>query len=157
MIGGVTRRGSSPVFVGRARRARQLDGRFGRASAGQPSLVLVAGEAGVGKSRLIAEFSRGREAPARGDRGGCLDLGEGGLPYAPFVEALRGSPGASIPRTREAVFGPAADALGPLIPDLTEAAGRRRMTIADAAGDWRACSTLSSPSSVGRRATSRSS
>ena len=47
-----------------------------------------AGEAGVGKTRLISEFasrSGGRSLVL----GGCIDLGEGGVPYAPIVEALR--------------------------------------------------------------------
>ena len=90
MIGCVTRRGSSPVFVGRASELARLDDAYHRADTGHPSMILVAGDAGVGKTRLVTEFaSRVTAAGARVITGGCLDLGEGGLPYAPFIEALR--------------------------------------------------------------------
>ena len=90
MIDGVTRRGSSPVFIGRRAELDRLEESFDRAALGLPSLVLLAGEAGVGKSRLVSEFSaRAEAAGAAVITGGCLDLGEGGLPYAPFVEAMR--------------------------------------------------------------------
>lgn len=91
MIGGVPRRVSSTVFVGRAAELDRLTAALGQASAGLPSLILVAGEAGVGKSRLIGEFiaqSTASGTPAL--VGACLDVGEGGLPFAPFSEALRG-------------------------------------------------------------------
>jgi len=43
---------------------------------GGPAAVLVGGEAGVGKTRLIGEFgAKAREAGARGVAGGCLELG----------------------------------------------------------------------------------
>jgi class 3 adenylate cyclase/tetratricopeptide (TPR) repeat protein len=57
------------------------------ASAGSRRLVLVAGEPGIGKTRLVTEF--GRSVHDRG--GGCLYgacADEIGLPYQPFVEAL---------------------------------------------------------------------
>ena len=53
-------------------------------------MVLVGGEAGVGKSRLVGEA--GAQARRHGARvlvGQCLDLEEGGLPYAPLVDMLR--------------------------------------------------------------------
>ena len=54
-------------------------------------IVLVGGEAGIGKTRLITEAC----AAAEQDGvlcavGGCVQLGEASLPYAPLVEALRG-------------------------------------------------------------------
>jgi class 3 adenylate cyclase len=57
------------------------------ATSGGRRLVLVAGEAGIGKTRLVTEFARSVH-----DRGGtplygaCAD--EVGLPYQPFAEAL---------------------------------------------------------------------
>jgi hypothetical protein len=53
--------------------------------------VLIAGEAGIGKSPLIAEF--GSRATGLGPSvltGGCVALVQGELAYAPLVEALRG-------------------------------------------------------------------
>ena len=45
---------SSPVFVGRADELGELVAAMAGARAGTPGLVLVGGEAGVGKSRLVA-------------------------------------------------------------------------------------------------------
>ena len=57
----VLNRVSSPTFVGRADELAALDGALGRAAAGVPAFTFVAGESGVGKSRLVAEL----EARAR--------------------------------------------------------------------------------------------
>lgn len=119
MIGGVTRRISSPVFVGRRAELDRLKDAFDRASDGRPSLVLIAGDAGVGKSRLLAEFSAHVEAVGgRTLSGGCLDLGEGSLPYAPFVEALRSLARELEPEARANAFGPVPAELANLVPDL---------------------------------------
>ncbi len=67
-----------------------LDAAFARARQGGPSAVLLGGEAGVGKSRLVGEF--GQAAAAAGARvltGGCLELGTDGLAFAPFTAVLR--------------------------------------------------------------------
>ncbi|WP_219520136.1 AAA family ATPase, partial [Nonomuraea ceibae] len=50
---------------------------------------LVAGEAGIGKSRLLAEFARTLGPEVRVVAGACAELGSDGLPYAPFVTVLR--------------------------------------------------------------------
>ncbi len=83
-------RASSPVLVGRDEQMAALDAAFASARQGGPSAVLLGGEAGVGKSRLVGEF--GRTATAAGARvltGGCLQLGTDGLPFAPFTTVLR--------------------------------------------------------------------
>src|SRR5690349_2411959 len=86
----VLHRVSSPTFVGRADELAALDGALGRAAAGVPAFTFVAGESGVGKSRLIAELeSRAARAGARVFVGHCLELGGGAIPYAPLVDALR--------------------------------------------------------------------
>ena len=80
----------SPTLVGRASELSALEDALDRAVRGTPVHQLVAGEAGVGKSRLVREASS--LAAARGFRvlsGGCADVGEGGVPYGPIVEALR--------------------------------------------------------------------
>ena len=119
MIDGVTRRGSSSIFVGRRAELDRLDEAFKQSALGVPSVSLIAGDAGVGKSRLVAELLARVEATgAWATVGGCLDLGEGGLPYAPFVEALRGLVRRIDRAANGAVLGPSADVLAALLPDL---------------------------------------
>jgi ATP/maltotriose-dependent transcriptional regulator MalT len=81
---------TSTRFVGRAAELAELSAALGASAAGTPSLALVAGESGVGKSRLASELTRtAREAGGRVLSGDCVELGEGELPYAPLVGALR--------------------------------------------------------------------
>jgi tetratricopeptide (TPR) repeat protein len=86
----MSRRISSPTFVGRAQELGRLEELLGLAGAGTPGSVLVAGEAGVGKTRLVKEFTtRAASAGARVLAGGCIAFAEGELAYGPLVEALR--------------------------------------------------------------------
>src|SRR5215217_6298224 len=78
---------ASPTFVGRIEELELLEAARGRAADGEPAVVLVGGEAGVGKTRLIAELtSRYVTDGARVLTGGCVPVGDGVLPYAPIVE-----------------------------------------------------------------------
>ena len=86
----VAPRTTSPVLVGRADQLAVLDAALGPSRHGGPSVVLIGGEAGVGKSRLMREFTaRARAAGARVLTGGCVELGTDGLPFAPFTAVLR--------------------------------------------------------------------
>jgi hypothetical protein len=119
MIGGVALRVSSPVLVGRAAEAAQLWAAFERARADSPAVVVVAGEAGVGKTRLVTELlGRVRAQGALALTGGCLDVGEGVVAYAPLVEALRSLSGAVDPAELERVLGGARAELARLVPEL---------------------------------------
>ncbi|MFE0735252.1 AAA family ATPase [Streptomyces sp. NPDC058855] len=90
MLGAVETRSVSPVFVGRAGELTALTEALARATAGEPQALLVAGEAGVGKTRLIEEFlGTARDRGAVVAVGGCVELGADGLPFAPFSTALR--------------------------------------------------------------------
>ena len=83
-------RAASPFLVGRDEQMAALDAAFDSVRQGGPTAVLLGGEAGVGKSRLVSEF--GQAATAAGARvltGGCLELGTDGLPFAPFTAVLR--------------------------------------------------------------------
>lgn len=79
----------SPLFVGRAAELGVLDGALAGVRTGAAATVLVGGEAGVGKTRLIREFAD-RAGEAMVLVGGCLELGTEGLPFAPFTAVLRG-------------------------------------------------------------------
>ncbi|MGV9890500.1 helix-turn-helix transcriptional regulator [Streptomyces sp. NPDC003395] len=79
---------TSPL-VGRDRELTRLLGALEHARAGEARAVLVAGDAGVGKTRLLDEVAE--RATGRGVRvltGHCVDLGDVGLPYLPFTEIL---------------------------------------------------------------------
>ncbi|HEV2374704.1 MAG TPA: AAA family ATPase, partial [Streptosporangiaceae bacterium] len=90
MLDIVSARMTSPVLVGREEQRAVLDAALDQARTGRPATVLVGGEAGVGKSRLVSEFAAAaRQAGARVLTGGCLDLGTDGLPFAPFAAMLR--------------------------------------------------------------------
>jgi DNA-binding CsgD family transcriptional regulator/tetratricopeptide (TPR) repeat protein len=81
---------ASPTFVGRIEELQVLEAARGRAADAEPAVVLVGGEAGVGKTRLITELTT--RCGAGGTRvlsGGCIPVGGDGLPYAPIVEMLR--------------------------------------------------------------------
>jgi DNA-binding CsgD family transcriptional regulator/tetratricopeptide (TPR) repeat protein len=80
----------SPVLAGREDELTVLLSAFDAAAAGRPASVLVGAEAGGGKSRLAAEFAARVRGRALVLTGGCVELTAGGLPYAPFVAALRG-------------------------------------------------------------------
>jgi class 3 adenylate cyclase len=84
------------VFANRHRELDRLDKAWTRARGGVRQLVLVAGEPGIGKTRLAAELSR--RAP---DHDGVVLYGRSDedaiVPYQPFVEALRHSVAAYSP------------------------------------------------------------
>jgi DNA-binding CsgD family transcriptional regulator len=73
------------ALIGRVRELGLLNAAFAAA----PGAVLIGGEAGVGKTRLVNEFVRLAGRDARVLVGGCLELGSDGLPFAPFTAALR--------------------------------------------------------------------
>jgi DNA-binding CsgD family transcriptional regulator/tetratricopeptide (TPR) repeat protein len=80
----------SSAFVGRAVELRRLDAVLDRAEQGSPQVVLLAGDAGVGKTRLLLALAdRARRRGTRVLAGGCVELGDIGLAYLPVVDALR--------------------------------------------------------------------
>ena len=91
MIGHVVRRISSSIFVGRVVERAQLGAGLDAAGRSEPGLVLLGGEAGIGKTRLATELAT--VAGSRGVlvvRGHCLEARAASMPFAPFIEILRG-------------------------------------------------------------------
>ncbi len=77
------------ALVGRIAEQQTLLGVLDVAESTSAGTVLVSGDAGVGKTRLLAEVARGAEE--RGFAllvGHCIDLGDAGLAYLPFSEAF---------------------------------------------------------------------
>src|SRR5260221_5964644 len=84
-------RSVSPVLVGRAKQLAVLDAALAPARREGPSVVLIGGEAGVGKSRLVSEFTaRARANGARVLTGGRVEPGPAAPPVAPVTARLRG-------------------------------------------------------------------
>ena len=106
-----------PELVGRAAELTAVSSLFESARAGAGSCILVAGEAGIGKSRLVTEAVRlAEEAGFQVLRGRCVDLSGGRLPFGPVVEAFRGlSRRIGVDAVRELV-GAEHDELSAMIP-----------------------------------------
>jgi ATP/maltotriose-dependent transcriptional regulator MalT len=115
---------TSNHFVGRTAELEQLDQALRGAAEGCPGLVLLGGDSGVGKTRLITELERrlSREGTTV-LRGEAVEQAEGELPFAPLTSAFR-------PLVRAGH--PAFDALSPgsraelaaLLPGLEDPGGR---------------------------------
>ena len=120
IIGGMARRLSSPVFIGRTDELMTLLATARAADAGRPSIVLVGGEAGVGKSRLVAEAAtRLRDSDWLVLEGGSVALGDDALPFGPIVEVLRALARDVDPATIAAAAGPTLPVLARLVPELS--------------------------------------
>jgi oligopeptide transport system substrate-binding protein len=75
-------------LVGRERELAEARALWGRALAGQGCVLLISGEPGIGKTRLVREMAtQVRVSGGRALVGGCY--AEGGVPYAPFAQILR--------------------------------------------------------------------
>jgi class 3 adenylate cyclase/tetratricopeptide (TPR) repeat protein len=83
-------RGLTPL-VGRERELATLRERFREVKAGQGQVVGIAGEAGIGKSRLVLEFRRALAQASEAVtwlEGHCISFGQAS-PFLPLIEQLR--------------------------------------------------------------------
>jgi DNA-binding CsgD family transcriptional regulator len=78
------------TLVGREADLAVLVNEFDGAADGSTATVLIGGEAGIGKTRLVQAFAARVADRARVLVGGCVERGAEGLPFAPFTAALRG-------------------------------------------------------------------
>ena len=76
-------------MVGRDHELGVLAQELAVASAGHTRAVLVAGEAGIGKTRLVTELAGRAAGDALVAVGHCVQLGREGAPYGPMIGALR--------------------------------------------------------------------
>ena len=100
-----------------------------RPATGRPGVVLLGGESGIGKTRLVSEFASRAAHSDDGDaeavvlRGEAVEQREGELPYAPLLSALRPLARAHHPALDE--LSPASiSELATLLPPLARADGR---------------------------------
>ncbi len=106
-------------FVGRGVELARLRTALAEVSTGVSRTVIVAGEAGIGKSRLISRFAQAAaDTGALVLEGACLETADGGIPYAPFVEILRELVRDTPPERLPALLGPGRAELARLVPEL---------------------------------------
>ncbi|MGH3034915.1 MAG: BTAD domain-containing putative transcriptional regulator [Gaiellaceae bacterium] len=97
-------------MVGRARELAQLGQAFEHVGSERtPALFTLLGPAGIGKSRLAAEFGALVEGQATVLQGRCLPYGKG-ITFWPLAETVRQAAGATTP-----------EAIAALLPDYEEA------------------------------------
>lgn len=109
---------TSPTMIGRASDLRALRAVFDAAAAGESRSVVVSGEAGIGKTRLLREFARSVQPAALVLTGQCVDLGEVAAPYAPVLGLMKDL---VAQRGNDAVLdaaGPGRASLAALLPAL---------------------------------------
>ena len=84
-------RARGEVFVGRRDELAQLASAGAEvAGSGRGQLLVIAGDAGVGKSALVREFSGRVSADGwTAAAGGCVDVAAGALTYAALIGILR--------------------------------------------------------------------
>ncbi len=117
--------GATPV-VGRDAEMAQLMGALGELVAGRGRVVLLVGDPGMGKTRLLSELRELAEDRVTWLEGHCLSYG--GLSAWPFTEALLGWLGADVGEAEIAVRTKAraklGALLGPALDDVLPSLGR---------------------------------
>jgi class 3 adenylate cyclase/tetratricopeptide (TPR) repeat protein len=109
------------VFVGRGAELDRLDAALEDALAGQGRLVLVAGEPGIGKTRIAEQLvARARARAARAVWGRCFE-GEGAPAYWPWIQLLRAHATTRSTTALRAELGPGATDVAQLLPEVAEA------------------------------------
>jgi DNA-binding CsgD family transcriptional regulator/predicted negative regulator of RcsB-dependent stress response len=110
---------TSSHFVGRVGELAELEQARREADGGQPVVVMVGGDSGVGKTRLVSEFLSRHDSGALVLQGSASLQADGELPYAPLLSALR-----PLVRRRHpalSALGRASrSALAALLPDLED-------------------------------------
>ncbi|MDX1658896.1 MAG: BTAD domain-containing putative transcriptional regulator [Nitriliruptorales bacterium] len=111
---------SSEELIGRSEELAGLRGLARAAAGGQPHVVLLGGDAGVGKTRLLQAV-----VAEVGDEidvlvGRCLELGEGAIPFAPIAQVVRRLVRDLPPQRSSEVLGSAKQSLARIVPELGE-------------------------------------
>ncbi|NTU81057.1 MAG: AAA family ATPase [Chloroflexales bacterium] len=107
-----------PVFIGHTTHVATLRALFQRAKGHGGQTVVLTGEAGVGKTRLVAQAQASAENQGFHIlQGGCFQT-DRASPYGPLLDLLRNRFASHPVAMLLDAFGPAAPLLAPLLPDL---------------------------------------
>jgi predicted ATPase len=111
---------SKRPFVGRERELEELRTALGSAASGCGRLVLVHGEAGIGKTRLLHRFAEDAQAAGTVVRWGRCYEREGAPVFWPWLQILRAETESHGPADLRAVLGEASPDIAHLVPELRE-------------------------------------
>ncbi|HLJ34058.1 MAG TPA: AAA family ATPase [Ktedonobacteraceae bacterium] len=114
-----------PILIGRQPHLDSLIQFIEQIYSGHGQTILVSGEAGIGKSRLIAEaikYTRASHSQAASPtplilEGRCFEP-DRSLPYAPFLDLLRSFLSSYSPQDLVALLGPTTSELSRLLPEF---------------------------------------
>jgi DNA-binding CsgD family transcriptional regulator len=110
--------GRGRLFAGRVLERKQLAQVLSGSIEGLPAAVLVQGEAGVGKTRLVREVTEQYRTGGHGVLWGtCVHFGAASVPFAPVLQALDDWAGQVDPAVRSKVL-EGSSALSILLPSL---------------------------------------
>ena len=117
---------STTAFVSRQRELGMLEQLLAQAEQGRGEAVLVTGDPGIGKTRLLAEFRRRTDRRATWVRGSAVSFG-GSMPFHPLIDLIRDAvavqpgDGEDVIRVRvDAATAPLGEAFRPSVPFVRE-------------------------------------
>ncbi len=109
-----------PILIGRSAEMTALQESIEAAASGQGGVVLLSGEAGIGKSRLVAELQREASALAFQLLGGQCFPADRSCPYAPLLDLLHAFLAPLSASQIATALGPSARVLFPLLPEQVQ-------------------------------------
>lgn len=115
--------GEAEVFVGRERELGELTAKLRAAAGGHGGIVMVVGEAGIGKTHLVSKFMSVARADGAVVLSGRALEGDGQAPYGPWVEAIERYAGERDPDELRGVLGADAPYLAELAVTLRSRVG----------------------------------
>ena len=110
-------------LVDRVSEMGRLRSALDKAAQGEGSLVFVAGEAGVGKTRIAEELSRLAKTSQFMTLYGRCSRREGKIPYSPWIEQIRDLVRGSPPQFLMKVVGGQGAEVAKLVPEITALVG----------------------------------
>ncbi len=109
-----------PILVGRSSELNALQDCLEAAASGQGGVVLLSGEAGIGKSRLVAELQQSASAQDFQLLSGQCFPTDRSCSYAPLLDLLRAFLAPLSPAQITTAMGASARALVPLLPEYVQ-------------------------------------
>ena len=113
-------RATGLIFVGREKEMAELRSAMDATAAGQGRTVMLAGEPGIGKTRMAQELSTYAESLGAQVWWGSCNEQQGAPPYWPWVQPIRSYTQQADAETLQAMMGPGAAEISEIIPQVRE-------------------------------------